>query len=940
MIPTFLSDLVRTIIIMSISGGGVALLLFAIKPFTRHRLPKAAQYYFWLVVLAALLIPVSRFVALPSTAINAPSIQNTVERNVISINEETGRFIAQQNLPMPAVTNVQNMNAPAFSQTPYPAPVTTPPEHIPPAITVLASTFLMLAYPWVVLLVLAYNLIGYAWFTRKLRRGYLAPHEQELAILRHLSDGRTPRLYFSKYAATPMLIGLFRPTIVLPDNNYTHEQLHSIFIHELVHMRRHDIAVKWLTLIACAIHWFNPVVWFVRREIDRVCELACDEAVILHMDNRAKQNYGDTLISVATDTKIPMPVLSTTMCEEKRALKERLSAIMRSKQHTKAAVFASGIIILVATLAACTLGAGRNAATEEYEEETYDPPTETIYSTEYGANTPLQFAQLHIDYVAENMHPSPYVRVAETRINTFEMIASFDHILPRTLELWYLDFAIRAEELNDQVRWGTFTPDEDGWVHHYTAFNEARTYMVFFNDEYGIRYFGHAPTWFHFILPSPHTPWGAELFVRAYLESEGLIPPVTFPDSDHMLVYIDLSDQGFHIDRLLMSQPFGPDGIWVVDRWQSLTSQMGHMGEQNIGHWFPLCETRTMMEYYAYLQQALESGRQHLADPLAVAEGFVQNWQAGNILGIFPAVSSDNPLADTPFHVPPVIPEFQCWGQRDFWGYEPLDLIREQLIEEHNIGFDQAYHFRVEGFDHFNYALITGWRPLTTAEEIARYVPHSAVPAQVGNYRLVSLKVDDRTRHSIIVCHEPIHPDMYGMISFFHNETNLQFHGAVEYGYEGRTIPLDEVFTRYPWQFSFLALYADDDDNHVALGLYSPPADMPSTWEWWDSPYVPPRLFSTVDMGQYGTIYFGGEDTDYRVAIYERPEFGIVVELAYVNPEYIHHLSTAWWFWPSGISREPQNASREDLENLVRLFDPAELFRQNRWQMAGRRSVF
>lgn len=936
MIPTFLSDLVRTIIIMTISGGAISLLLIAIKPFTRHRLPKAAQYYFWLVVLAALLIPVSRFVALPSTAINAPSIQSTVERNFISINEETGRFIAQNNLPMPAVTNVPDMNAPAFSQTIYPNPISAPPEHIPPAITVLASTFLMLAYPWVALLVLVYNLIGYAWFTKKLRRGYTAPHEQELTILKHLSQGvRTPQLYFSKYAATPMLIGLLRPTIVLPNNEYTHEQLHSILLHELVHMRRFDIAIKWLTLIACAIHWFNPIVWFARREIDRACELACDEAVIRHMDSRAKQNYGDTLISVATDTKIPLPVLSTTMCEEKRALKERLMAIMKSKRHTKLAVFASGVIILLVTLVACGLGSGRTT-TEEYEEETYIP-TET--SAEYSAYTPLQIAQQHIDYVAQNMHPSPYVRVTETRINTFEMIASFDHILPRNLELWYLDFAIHVEELNDQVRWGTFTPDEDGWVHQYTAFNEARTFMIFSNDEYGMHYFGHTPVWFNLMLSSPHTPWGAELFLRAFLESEGLLPPVTFPDSDHLLIYMDWGSQGFHIDRLLLSQPFGADGIWVVDRWQSLTSQMGHMGEQNIGHWFPFCETSTMMEYYAYLQQALESGRYHFADPLGAAEWFVQNWQPDNILGVFPAVSSDNPLADTPFHVAPVTPEFQCWGPRDFWGYEPLDLLREQLIAEHNIGFDQAYHFRVEGYDNFNYALITGWRHLTTAEEIARYVPHSAVPEQVGNYRLVSLKIDDRTRNSIIVCHEPIHPDMYGMMSFFHNETNLQFHGSVEYGYEGRTLPQDEVFTRFPWQFSFLALYANDDGNHVALGLYSPMGrDMPSTWEWWDSPYALPRLFRTVDMGQYGTISFGGEGRDYRVAIYERPEFGIVVELAYVNPEYIHLLSTAWWFWPGGISSTPRNASREDLEYLVRLFDPAGLFRQNSWQMAGRRS--
>jgi len=76
-----------------------------------------------------------------------------------------------------------------------------------------------------------------------------------------------------------------------------------------------------------------------------------------------KQHYGDTLISVASNKKIPLPVLSTTMCAEKRALKERLSAIMKSKKHTKLTVLLSAIIFLAVTLTACAVVAdGGNPA--------------------------------------------------------------------------------------------------------------------------------------------------------------------------------------------------------------------------------------------------------------------------------------------------------------------------------------------------------------------------------------------------------------------------------------------------------------------------------------------------------------------------------------------------------------------------------------------------
>jgi hypothetical protein len=151
---------------------------------------------------------------------------------------------------------------------------------------------------------------------------------------------------------------LFNPAIVLPDRDYTDEQLEAVLCHELNHLRRKDVLVKWLSVLACVVHWFNPLVWLTRREIDRACELACDEAVIHGLDIGGKQNYGDALIYVAADSKKPRTILSTTMYEEKKDLKERLSAIMKSKKRTRAAVIASAAVMCAAVLAACALGAG------------------------------------------------------------------------------------------------------------------------------------------------------------------------------------------------------------------------------------------------------------------------------------------------------------------------------------------------------------------------------------------------------------------------------------------------------------------------------------------------------------------------------------------------------------------------------------------------------
>ena len=348
-----MSELLRTILIMSLSGSVVAVLLFALKPLVRDRLPKSAQYYLWLVVLAALLVPVSKMVlfnnrALPVPA--APIISDTVSRYVITVEEE--------------LDMLQRASIPSGAES----PALTPEAKEAQSPLSAAVTMFVIAYPFGVLIVLLYVIINNKVFTGLHRRRNHTANAEETAMLAELCGRkRTPRLYRNPLAATPMLFGLFRPMILLPDREYTNDQLRAVLLHELTHLRRNDILVKWLSVLACAVHWFNPIAWFMRREIDRACELACDEAVVRNLDADGKQNYGETLLTVAADSKTPRAVLSTTMCEEKKALKERLGAILKNKKHTRVAIFVSVLLIFAVGGVAVALGAGRGEPLIEME---------------------------------------------------------------------------------------------------------------------------------------------------------------------------------------------------------------------------------------------------------------------------------------------------------------------------------------------------------------------------------------------------------------------------------------------------------------------------------------------------------------------------------------------------------------------------------------------
>ena len=356
MIITQLCDIFRTIIIMSISGSVLILLLFAIKPLIRNYIPKSAQYKLWLVTLAALLIPVSKLNILPKVPPNIiiKSYDNMVGRSIPTA--EGYKDIYPQTVST-SDTHTHTTAVPAVE------PVKNTVFTIN---TVFLFIFFMVGYILGVLILLMYNIISYIHFTNKVRqRRTRARMEEIYELVRLCGDSIAPRLYRCDIATTPMLIGIFNPEIILPDREYTTTQLINILQHELIHLRRKDIIVKWLTVLAITIHWFNPLVWLARREIDRICELSCDEAVIRNLSQSDKQNYGETLITIAASNKTPRTVLSTTMYEGKEMLKERLLSIKKSQKCTGLTLVLSVVIIIVAVFIVCFTGTGTAMPTDE-----------------------------------------------------------------------------------------------------------------------------------------------------------------------------------------------------------------------------------------------------------------------------------------------------------------------------------------------------------------------------------------------------------------------------------------------------------------------------------------------------------------------------------------------------------------------------------------------
>lgn len=143
----------------------------------------------------------------------------------------------------------------------------------------------------------------------------------------------------------PALSALLPQWRVLPE-----EQLRSVLLHELAHIRRRDALAQLLAQIACAMHWFNPLVWFAwRLHVER--ERACDD-LVLQSGVRASA-YAEHLLNVATKLSSSRWTQACGLAMARSSsLHGRLAAVLSEKRNRRSV---STSVVAVCVLLAATI---------------------------------------------------------------------------------------------------------------------------------------------------------------------------------------------------------------------------------------------------------------------------------------------------------------------------------------------------------------------------------------------------------------------------------------------------------------------------------------------------------------------------------------------------------------------------------------------------------
>lgn len=362
-----MDTLLRTLVLLTLGGTGLALALLAVKYVLYRKLPSTFYYYAWLVVLLRFLLPIPGLVPMekPQPGAIPPTVQAAPQTAVSPVIPENSAGEIQKQDSQQEAAPEFNEESPA--ETMAAAPVGNAPaaerqerekdSRLP--VSLSSPTLWMSIWAAGTVISLLWYVFSYNLFASEIRRHIRYPMPWDEWVLEGMR-GRKPALWRCDGIYSPMLLGLFHPMIILPEGEFEEQTIRNILRHELMHYQRWDVLYKWFSVVVFSTQWFNPIAYVMRRELNRACELSCDEMIIRRMNRQEKQSYGDTLLNLAASRTLPANLTATTFSTEKRNLKERLVQIMKYKISTGTILIA---LLIIAALTACGAALGPRVAT-------------------------------------------------------------------------------------------------------------------------------------------------------------------------------------------------------------------------------------------------------------------------------------------------------------------------------------------------------------------------------------------------------------------------------------------------------------------------------------------------------------------------------------------------------------------------------------------------
>ncbi len=333
-----------------ITSSVLILIIIAARKILKGHISPLLQYALWLIVLVRLVVP---FNPLESSISILNAVPTSLSAAVSDVTKNTENITPETFTAAPAADSTAAYTEIVISDAPE-STASVPAQSGLPSFSFVLGTLWLTGTVMLLIYALIRN-YRLARFLHRTRKPY--------------AEG----VYVAPALPSSCLFGVLDPVIYITNEVASDAQaLRHVLAHEQAHRRHGDHIWNLLRIGVLALHWFNPLVWWACALSKRDAEMAADTAAIATLAPQERFDYGETLLNML-NCAAPRNTwfsCSTTMITTKRALRERIEAIVKNART--AVSMAMVVLLMAAAVVGCTFtgaedksGSGESASEEE-----------------------------------------------------------------------------------------------------------------------------------------------------------------------------------------------------------------------------------------------------------------------------------------------------------------------------------------------------------------------------------------------------------------------------------------------------------------------------------------------------------------------------------------------------------------------------------------------